>query len=260
MFYRPDVTRHLPKAGLAAALSLLLLGALIPAAPAAATPRFARLLGLGDSVPTGATCACPDEVALLGLRLGTAQGSPVAVTNAAHNGATARDVLVQVRGGGLGSPAARVTTVTVGANDFDPTVVATAACGQAACYRTPLHVLDGLIRAVVSALLVAQRGQSLAASPIVVTGYWNVFRDGAVGRSYGPAYARNSDALTRAANSVLRRAALAYGVRYADLYRPFKGDGDRDDTWLLGSDGDHPNAAGHRVVAATVQRVLAGLA
>ena len=252
-----EMPRHVLRPTLV--LAGILVTLVLPVRPALAAPTYARVLGLGDSVPTGATCACPNEVTLLGRRLTTAQGSSVAVTNAAHNGATSQYVLNQARGSGLGSPAGRVTTITVGANDFNASIVTTSACDEAACYQQALHDLAARSRAAISALLINQHGHLLTSSPIVVTGYWNVFLDGAVGRSRGPAYVRNSDALTRATNAVLHSAARFYGVTYADLYAPFKGDGSRDDTTLLGSDGDHPNAAGHRLIAATEQRALAGL-
>jgi lysophospholipase L1-like esterase len=34
-----------------------------------------------------------------------------------------------------------------------------------------------------------------------------------------------------------------------DIYAPFEGAGDRNPTALLADDGDHPNAAGHRLIA-----------
>jgi len=91
-----------------------------------------------------------------------------------------------------------------------------------------------------------------------VTGYWNVFLDGAVGRARGAAYVTGSDALTRAVNAGIAAAAERTGATYVDVYRPFKGDGDVDCTPLLAADGDHPDARGHRVIAEALLAALTG--
>ena len=50
-----------------------------------------------------------------------------------------------------------------------------------------------------------------------------------------------------------------YKVRAGDLYAAFKGEhAERDPTNLLAADGDHPNAAGHRLIAQAL--LSAGLA
>ena len=80
------------------------------------------------------------------------------------------------------------------------------------------------------------------------------------GRSLGPAYVRGSDRLTRRVNAAIEVAAHAAGARYIDGYRPFKGAGSRDCTALLAADGDHPNAAGHEVLARSLVAQLGRLA
>jgi lysophospholipase L1-like esterase len=68
-----------------------------------------------------------------------------------------------------------------------------------------------------------------------------------------------TDRLTRAANDQIATAARAEGAGYVDLYTAFKGErAERNPTTLLATDGDHPNAAGHRVIAAAL--LSAGLA
>jgi lysophospholipase L1-like esterase len=57
-------------------------------------------------------------------------------------------------------------------------------------------------------------------------------------------------ALTQQVNEVVRSAAVSGDATYVDLFAPFKGvAGDDDATPLLADDGDHPNAAGHQVIA-----------
>ena len=41
------------------------------------------------------------------------------------------------------------------------------------------------------------------------------------------------------------------GAHYVDLFRPFEQSG-RDVTSLMAPDGDHPNAAGHELIARTL--------
>ena len=68
-----------------------------------------------------------------------------------------------------------------------------------------------------------------------------------------------TDRLTRAANALIATAARKDGAGYVDLYAAFKGEhAERDPTRLLAADGDHPNAAGHRVIAAAL--LSAGIA
>jgi lysophospholipase L1-like esterase len=93
---------------------------------------------------------------------------------------------------------------------------------------------------------------------VVVTGYWNVWQDGAVGRGMGADFVQVSRAVTGMVNQGLQRAATGNGALYVDLAKAFTAAGP-DDTGLLAADGDHPNAAGHQLIADVVARaVLAG--
>jgi lysophospholipase L1-like esterase len=89
---------------------------------------------------------------------------------------------------------------------------------------------------------------------IVVLGYWNVVGDGRVARrEYGRAGVAAAESATGWANRALRAAARTGRARYVSTYQAFKGaDGHKDPTPLLAADGDHPNAAGHRLLARTV--------
>ena len=56
---------------------------------------------------------------------------------------------------------------------------------------------------------------------------------------------------TSYANAALGRAVRATRVTYVSTYKPFKGaNGTNNPTRLLASDGDHPNAQGHSLIAA----------
>lgn len=59
-------------------------------------------------------------------------------------------------------------------------------------------------------------------------------------------------------NLVIASAAQTFGARYVDLARPFaQATSDGDATGLLEPDGDHPNAAGHALIATSL--LAAGL-
>ncbi len=229
-------------------------GAASPRAQTAANPG---VVGLGDSVPAGTACTCTNYVTLVAQQLAARGDAPVPVTNLAADGETTSGLLGQ-----LTQPAtqralagARVAIVTIGANDFDPSDVAYDECRDpyaTACYGTDL----GNLRARLAMILTSVRSAMPADGQVLVTGYWNVFLDGQVGAAKGASYAANSNALTVQVNSVVSAAAAATGATYVDVYTPFKGSGSGDDTALLAADGDHPNAAGHQVIAAALLQAL----
>jgi lysophospholipase L1-like esterase len=65
-------------------------------------------------------------------------------------------------------------------------------------------------------------------------------------------------ALTLRANTTLRQAAPAEGATFVGLFTPFNGPAANGDvTKLLAPDGDHPNAAGHQLIAERL--IAAGL-
>lgn len=229
------------------------------AAPHAGSAAVTSVVGLGDSVPAGSACDCDTFVSLIRKTLATRQGTGVAADNLATGGLTSQGLLDQMDSGSATDAVGKadLVIITIGANDFDSASLEDDDCGPRAglaCYK------DGLarLRANVDGILGKVRAlQTRPRSRIVVTGYWNVFLDGDSARAKGTAYVSNSDALTRAVNGTLAGAAAAKGARYVDVYGPFKGDGSRDDTPLLAADGDHPNAAGHRLIADSILSALA---
>jgi lysophospholipase L1-like esterase len=209
-----------------------------------ATPVVA-VRGLGDSVPAATTCGCTSYVVQLGLALAQKQGERVGVVNQGSNGQTSARLLAQVEGQGTRADDDEVTVVTIGANDFPANQLSGPGCtadDQMACYQADLAIMGNNVRAILDALGGSQQHHG----PVLVTGYWNVFLSGQVGASHGAAYVRDSAALTQQVNDVLKRVAQQSGDTFVDLREPFLKDG--DDTPLLGSDGDHPSAAGHALI------------
>ncbi len=214
-----------------------------------------RLVVLGDSVPAGTGCGCAAFPALLARDAAQWSGRPAPAYDVASGGLTAGQLAGRLAhpDGALRAALSHATlvTLTVGANDLDPSL-ATARCGgpdNTDCYAAEIAALRSSLHDVLRGV------RSLAPSAtIAATGYWNVFLSGAVGRQQGATYVHISDALTRRVNGELAAQARSVGARYVDLFAPFRGDGDADDTYLLASDGDHPNARGHRVIATAVER------
>jgi lysophospholipase L1-like esterase len=140
----------------------------------------------------------------------------------------------------------------VGANDFDPSVLTTPQCQpltELPCYQQTFAQQRANLTSVLTEVTALTAGHG---GKVVTAGYWNVFLDGAVGRARGEDYVTASDAVTQAENALIAAVSQQQGARYADVYTPFKGDGTTDDTTLLAPDGDHPNAAGHGVLARAI--------
>lgn len=217
------------------------------------------LVGLGDSVPSATTCNCTGYVEQVGNQLQQATHRPWTVHNDANGGWTTADVENDVNS----SPTrdhladADLVIIEVGANDFNMDRVTDQGCFPAAgssCWSdTVAGVRDGLTRIIAAIHRIDQRPDLR----IAVLGYWNVTVDGAVGRALGEAFVTGSDALTRLVNTTVQQVAAATGAVYVDAYTPLKGPaGTRDPTADLLDDGDHPNAAGHTLLAQAVMARL----
>ncbi len=214
-------------------------------------PRL-RVVGLGDSVTAGSDCDCADFVRQYAAQITARTGHQNEVVNLGAAGQTITGLQQQLTADPnmrRAVAASDVVVVTIGANDLSPALARWQADG---CRPTcPTPELSSLPPAL--ARLLATVTDVLRGSPalLLVTGYWNVFPDGMVGRqAYGPDYLRWSDGLTRAANNLIKRATRKIEAHYIDLYTPFEGpERDADPTGLLAADGDHPNAAGHQLIA-----------
>lgn len=225
-----------------------------PSASPTATPGPYRVVGLGDSVPAGTACGCTTYVTLVAQKAAGAAGRTAEVSNLAQPGLTTSGLAAELRQSTVRDAVdqADLVIVTIGANDFDESLLTADRCQPAAalsCYQSTLAQQRTLLSGVLAQI------DALHPHTVLVTGYWNVFLDGAVGRAKGATYVQGSDALTRADNAVIAAVAAGQGDRYVDIYTPFKGGG-RDDTGLLAADGDHPDAAGHQLIARTLLAAL----
>ncbi len=259
--------RHIGTRVLLVALLALLLGA--GGARAVALPGLAlpegthpgklsthnpsTLVGLGDSVTAGSHCDCPGYVADLAGILADTNGVPVRNYNLGQDGQTSGGLLASLAGDQPNvRPVARADLVvmTIGANDFSSKMapIENGTCGpDLACTDSTLQEMQRNVTSIIDRIRALRSDRQVT---IEITGYWNVFEDGAVAdNDYSPQLRTGSDVLTRNVNAALSKVCAEQHVIYVDLYGPFKGDGDADDTHLLADDGDHPNAAGHAIIA-----------
>ena len=228
-----------PLRALALVLALLAGGCANPPAPTAAAPV---VVTFGDSVPAGTACGCTPFPELYAQRIGA--GSD----NLAQPGFTSLDVRRQLgtRQAEAAVRTASVVLVMAGANDL-----AAAFDTGDGSYPGPASQVERNVSAVVADVHTLS-----PAAAVVIFGYWNVVEDGDVGRSdYGDDGVAEAAAATKLCNEALRRAAR--GALYLDTTTALKGDsGEQDPTDLLAADGDHPNAAGHRAIAAAAYAIL----
>lgn len=229
-----------------------------PASPSADPPSHV-VMALGDSVPSGMACLCDPFPQTYGSMLSARTGSRVTVDNRAVSGLDTSDLITQ-----LNTPAvedavrrADVFLVTIGANDFgdhhDQVVNGECGSGDTDCVSDELESLRANLTSVLAKIRALRQGKPTS---MLVTGYWNVFQDGAVARrAFSAAGFRATRTLTFQADEVIRDAAERSGATFVGLYAPFHGPAAHGDvTNLLASDGDHPNAAGQSLIA---ERLLA---
>lgn len=217
------------------------------------------IVGVGDSIPAGTNCpGCTTYVDLVGRRFAAAAGSGAVVYNHAVAEITTSGVLDQLQSTTLRRRLARADLVvlTIGANDVDPGPLGDPACAGealAGCYAGELGALESRLRQLEKTVA----GLLKPGARVVVTDYWNVLTDGAVGRAEGPAWVAGADALTLLTNAVIERVTHEGSGLFVEVRPAFRGaDGSRDMTALLADDGEHLDAAGHQVMADVIMTAL----
>jgi lysophospholipase L1-like esterase len=217
--------------------------------------RPITVVGVGDSVTAGSNCACKAYVELYAADLAAERDLKTSAINmGVSSGGTSPQLLRSLTQPGAFRDqvaGADILLVTIGANDLYALVGTWHSGGCASsCYSPLIHSVGDNIELIVSA---ARAARPKHPATVLVTNYWNVFQDGDVGTAQnGVPFEIWSDILTRAENAQICDSAQRAGATCVDLYRPFKGDGSKNPTSLLAADGDHPNAAGHQLIASTV--------
>ena len=209
-----------------------------------------RLVGLGDSVMSGAACDCQPFLAQYATMLAARDHRQVSPANLGEGGLTAPQLVDQLSEPGVAAEVASAGTVvvTIGANDLVPLV---STWSDSGCGSSCVKPAVAQMRTAVAQVLARINSLVPDSTQVLVTNYWNVFEDGDVADSKeGPGFADWSDGVTVAANAAICSEAQAAGDACVDLYHPFLGaDGTRNPTPLLAEDGDHPDAAGHTLIA-----------
>jgi lysophospholipase L1-like esterase len=217
--------------------------------PVVTPPGQLSVVALGDSVTSGYHCYCRAFPALYGDLLQQRTGIGVTVHNLGRPGLDSDGLLNELdHDNSLTARAtaeADVVLITIGANDFvDHEKDITAGRCTTECVTAELSRLTTNLQRILQRI---RTFRPLDPPTVVITDYWNVFEDGEVARrAYPPAGVGASKQLTLAVNQLIRSAANAGGSVFVDLYDAFEA---QDDTAILASDGDHPNAAGHALIA-----------
>lgn len=204
---------------------------------------------LGDSVPAASACNCVGFADLYSRQIAAKTQMAVKVVNLGTPGQTSSGLLASLAPGTLAArvvAGADIITITIGANDFAYDDYVSGSCADLTCYSGQLERMRAGVDAVLDRIEVLRAGRPTA---VRVTGYWNVWKDGAVGRAEGKQYSDLSDTLTREVNAALSASASGHNARFVDLFSSFRGiDGTDDDTSLLAADGDHPDSEGHQLI------------
>lgn len=223
------------------------------------------MVALGDSVTSGGPCGCTPFPQQYAADIAKVRGVPTTADNLGVGGLDSSVLLADLRDptsvDSAAVKSADIDLVTIGANDFadhhlDVTQGQCRQGGNNDCVQDELARMRSNVSAILNRIHHLRRHLRTA---LLVTGYWNVFEDGDVARSSFPDIGvKATQELTRRVNDAIRRAALAGGATFVDLYAPFNGPEARGDvTHLLGSDGDHPNQGGQALIARRL--VAAGL-
>lgn len=242
-----------PGTGMAAKTTSNPSGTMTPTSASRGVNRPVTVVGIGDSVTAGSNCDCEAFIGLYATDLSSARGLTTSSMNLGVGGWTSSQLLRSLTlPGSFRDQVARadVLLVTIGANDLVPLEARQpSGCGTD-CYSLLVQSVGQNVGLIVAAARAAQPDHP---TTILVTNYWNVFQDGDIGTAEnGESFQRWSDMLTRAANAQICGAALRAGATCVDLYSPFKGDGSKNPTSRLAADGDHPNAAGHQLIASVL--------
>jgi len=145
---------------------------------------------------------------------------------------------------------AHVVEIEIGANDVGYSSKCTT---NVNCYAPEIPTIQKNLSSIVGRVHELTAHKAL----VVLLDYWSVWLGGKYAKAKGEAYVNAAEAVTDQVNGVIKSTAKKTGSSYVDLRAAFKGpDYSYDETHYLASDGDHPNAAGHRKIAQAAETVI----
>jgi len=217
-------------------------------------PQTSSIVALGDSVPRGTNCDCTPYPPLTADGLTASTGRTVTATNDSVAGYTTSNVVHQLDSDGDVIDhlrAANTVEIEIGAND----VAYSSSCGTTVdCYAPRVPTIEKNLAAIVERVHDLTSGHKVL---VVLLDYWSVWLGGQYAAAKGEAYVHAAETMTDKVNAVIKATAAESGSAYVDLRAAFKGpDYSYDETHYLSSDGDHPNAAGHKRIAQATETVI----
>jgi acyl-CoA thioesterase-1 len=215
-------------------------------APAAS--RTWSIVTLGDSVPRGTNCRCTPYPQIIADRLAATSGQNVKATNDSVAGFTTANVLKRLTSDQkviAHVRSADAVEIEIGAND----VPYATGCGtRVDCYEARVPARGERLATIVSRIRALDSGHKVA---VVLLDYWSIWLGGKYAAAKGSAYVTAAKEMTARVNAVIKSVARESDSAYVDLRAAFKGPSYAyDETHYLSNDGDHPNAAGHKRIAA----------
>jgi acyl-CoA thioesterase I len=225
-------------------------------APTATTAKGVVVVGFGNSVPSGTACSCTNFVSAYAAMVGAGSNTRATVDNDAVSGSTSADVVNLLTKSSVQNQLRAATTVLImtGANDYNDAFDQVSLGAPAAeTYAPVATAVQDNVTTIIDTIHSLNAG-----AHVVVLDYWAAMEDGAVAaKDYDATAMAASLASTASVNDALAAATKAAKATYVSTLTAFKGpNGTNDDTGLLASDGDHPDAAGHQLIARTIYAVL----
>jgi lysophospholipase L1-like esterase len=227
---------------------------------ASATSRTWSIVALGDSVPSGYSCECTPYPQLSAAGLTATTGQTVTATNDAVAGYTTANVLHQLSSNEAVIEQVRkadAVEIEIGANDVPYNANS---CGTSVdCYAPLVSPAQKNVAAIVSRVHELTAGHNVL---VVLLDYWSIWLGGTYARDKGDAYVDAAREMTAKVDAAIKSTAQQTGSSYVSVRRAFKGPSfGYIESHYLASDGDHPNADGHKAIAtaaeaAVIQRTL----
>lgn len=212
-------------------------------------------MALGDSVPSGHQCDCTPYPELSAQGLTASTGQTVIATNDAVAGYTTSNVLKQLNSDSSVIDQVRqadAVEINIGANDVPYNKNS---CGTTIeCYAPLVPPMQKNLSAIVGKVHELTAGHKVL---VVLLDYWSIWLGGQYAQSKGDAYVAAAEEMTDRVDTAIKSVAGSTSSAYVDLRAAFKGPSYAyDETHYLSSDGDHPNAAGHKQIATTTETVI----